>query len=125
MSECPVTRSSYTPYDRSERLCAPLNSCYSRRVKYLLVGLVLVVLYIVMGRRQFADKASEPFWIVMTGVTGTADQTFTSEGTVSVRGEIWKATARAGIIHKGDRVRVVAIKPGLILEVEAVEAAGT
>ena len=89
------------------------------------MGLVLVVLYIVMGRRQFADKASQPLWIGMVGVTGTADQTFTSEGTVSVRGEIWKATARTGIIHQGDRVRVVAVRPGLILEVEAVGSAGT
>ena len=89
------------------------------------MGLVFVVLYIVMGRRQRADKASEPLWIGMVGVTGTADQTFTAEGTVSVNGEIWKATARKGIIHKGDRVRVVAIKPGLVLEVEAVISAGT
>ncbi len=94
-------------------------------MKYLLVGLVLVVLYIVMSRRQGADKAPEPLWIGMVGVQGTADQTFTSEGTVSVNGEIWKATSRRGIINKGDRIRVVAIKPGLVLEVDAEAAAGT
>jgi membrane-bound ClpP family serine protease len=88
-------------------------------VKYLLVCLVLVVLYIVMSRRRGGDNAPEPLWIGMIGVTGSADVTFTSEGTVTVNGEIWKATSRRGIIHKGDRVRVVAIKPGLVLEVEA------
>jgi membrane-bound ClpP family serine protease len=94
-------------------------------VKYLLVGLVLVALYIVMSRRQGADKVPEPLWIGMVGVRGTADQTFTSEGTVSVNGEIWKATSRKGIINKGERIRVVALKPGLVLEVEAETSAGT
>ena len=89
------------------------------------MGLVLVVLYIVMSRRQGADKAPELLWIGMVGVRGTADQTFTSEGTISVNGEIWKATSRKGIIHKGDRIRVVAIKPGLVLEVEAETPAGS
>lgn len=58
----------------------------------------------------------------MVGLTGTAEQTFTTDGTVIVQGEIWKATARKGIIHKGDRVRVVAMNPGLILEVELVSS---
>ena len=94
-------------------------------MKYLLVGLVLVALYIVMARRKVADKSPEPLWIGMVGVKGTADQTFTSEGTVSVNGEIWKATSRKGIIHKGGRIRVVAIKSGLVLEVEAEESTST
>ena len=94
-------------------------------MKYLLVGLVLVALYIVMARRKVADKSPEPLWIGMVGVKGTADQTFTSEGTVSVHGEIWKATSRKGIIHKGGRIRVVAIKSGLVLEVEAEESTST
>ena len=94
-------------------------------MKYLLVGLVLVALYIVMARRKVADRNPEPLWIGMVGVKGTADQTFTSEGTVSVNGEIWKATSRKGIIHKGGRIRVVAIKSGLVLEVEAEESTST
>ena len=94
-------------------------------MKYLILGLVVVVLYIVMRRRSPADRGIEPLWIGMVGVTGTADRTFTAEGTVSVNGEIWKATSRRGIIHKGSRIRVVAIKPGLVLEVEADETAST
>jgi membrane-bound ClpP family serine protease len=94
-------------------------------VKYLIFGLALLALYIVMTRRQGVDRGPQPLWIGMVGVTGTADQTFTSEGTVSVNGEIWKATSRRGIIHKGVRIRVVAIKPGLVLEVEAEESAST
>lgn len=94
-------------------------------MKYLILGLVLVVLYIVMSRRRPADKVPQPLWIGMVGVTGTADETFTSEGTVSVNGEIWKATSRRGIIQKGGKIRVTAIKPGLVLEVEADESAST
>jgi membrane-bound ClpP family serine protease len=94
-------------------------------VKYLVLGIALLALYIVMRRRRPADKVSQPLWIGMVGVTGTADQTFTSEGTVSVNGEIWKATSRKGIIHKGERIRVVAIKSGLVLEVEAEESTST
>ncbi|MEN9847149.1 MAG: NfeD-like C-terminal, partner-binding [Pseudomonadota bacterium] len=94
-------------------------------MKHLLVGLVLVVLYIVMRRRHGADKAPGPLSVGMVGVRGTADQTFTSEGTVSVNGEIWKATSRKGIINKGDRIRVIAIKAGLLLEVEAEGSDGT
>jgi membrane-bound ClpP family serine protease len=93
-------------------------------VKYLLVALALVALYIVMSRRKGADKVPEPLWIGMVGVMGTADQTFTAEGTVFVNGEIWRATSRQGIIHKGQAIRVLAIKPGLVLEVEAAVTPG-
>ena len=93
-------------------------------MKYLLVALALVALYIVMSRRKGADKVPEPLWIGMVGVMGTADQTFTSDGTVFVNGEIWKATSRHGIIHKGQAIRVLAIKPGLVLEVEAAVTPG-
>lgn len=102
-------------------------------MKYLILAIALVVLYTVMSRRRPsgtspktpADTESQPLWVGMVGAVGTADQTFTSEGTVSVNGEIWKATSRRGIIHKGGRVRVVAIRPGLVLEVEAEDSAST
>ena len=56
----------------------------------------------------------------MVGLTGTAEQTFTTAGTITVNGEIWKATSKRGIVHKGDRVCILAMNPGLILEVETV-----
>ena len=102
-------------------------------MKYLILVIALVVLYTVMSRRRPrgmspktpADTESQPLWVGMVGAVGTADQSFTSEGTVSVNGEIWKATTRRGIIHKDAHVRVVALKPGLVLEVEADESAST
>lgn len=91
------------------------------QVKYLLAGLILILLFAVF-RRQQPLKTVDSGWTGMVGLTGTADQTFTTEGTVMVNGEIWKATSKRGIIHKGDRVRVVAMLPGLQLEVEQVSS---
>jgi len=92
-------------------------------VKYILAGLVLFILLVVFRRRR-SSKAVDGVCAGMVGLTGTAEQTFTTEGTVLVNGEIWKATSRKGIVHKGDRVRVVAMKPGLVLEVELVSSHG-
>jgi membrane-bound ClpP family serine protease len=90
-------------------------------VKYLLFGL-LVLLAIFLLRRQPQQAAVDGSWVGMVGLTGTAERTFTTEGTVVVNGEIWKATSKRGVISQGDQVRVVAMLPGLILEVEAVSA---
>lgn len=98
----------------------PDKTCYSTTVKYLLVGLLLLLLYVVLNRRNTPFKAVEPSWIGMVGLTGTAEQTFTTDGTITVNGEIWKATSKKGIVHKGDRVRVLAMNPGLTLEVETI-----
>jgi len=89
-------------------------------VKYLFAGLLLLLFYVVLNRRNAPFKAVEPSWIGMVGLTGTAEQTFTTAGTITVNGEIWKATSKRGIVHKGDRVCILAMNPGLILEVETV-----
>ena len=78
--------------------------------------------YLLLSRKQQPFKPVDPGWIGMVGLTGTAEQTFTTEGTISVNGEIWKATSKRGIITKGERVRVVALLTGLVLEVESVTA---
>jgi membrane-bound ClpP family serine protease len=89
-------------------------------VKYLLAGLLLLLFYFVLNRRNAPSKAVQASWIGMIGLRGTAEQTFTTDGTVAVNGEIWKATSKKGIVHKGDRVRILAMNPGLVLEVETV-----
>lgn len=55
------------------------------------------------------------------GLEGEATETFTSSGSVLVRGELWRATATKGIVQKGDRVRVLKAGPGLTLIVERIE----
>lgn len=52
------------------------------------------------------------------GLTGEAQETFTTSGMVLVRGELWRASARKGIVQKGERVRVVSAGPELTLIVE-------
>lgn len=89
-------------------------------MKYLVAGLLLLLFYFVLNRRNAPFKAVEPSWIGMIGLRGTAEQTFTTDGTITVNGEIWKATSKKGIVHKGDRVRIIAMNPGLVLEVETV-----
>lgn len=54
------------------------------------------------------------------GLIGRAEETFTDQGTVLVQGEIWKASNIKGIVQKGDPIRVVALREGLVLEVEKV-----
>jgi membrane-bound ClpP family serine protease len=57
----------------------------------------------------------------MLGLEGVAEETFSREGKVFVRGELWRATAKKGIIQKGSRVRVESVEPGLLLVVESVK----
>ena len=47
-------------------------------------------------------------------------ETFSDTGTIMVRGEIWKAATKRGIVQRGDKVRVVEIGPELTLVVEKV-----
>jgi membrane-bound ClpP family serine protease len=56
----------------------------------------------------------------MIGLTGTATENISSHGSVSIRGELWRATCARGIIVKGEDVRVVALGEGLTLVVERV-----
>ena len=66
-----------------------------------------------------ADPAS------MIGQEGVALETFSSAGTVMVRGEEWKATSSRGIIEKGSPIRVTKQISGLVLLVEAIENRGS
>lgn len=56
----------------------------------------------------------------MLGLEGEAVETFSSEGMIRVRGELWRATTSRGIIERGRAVRVIALRPGLVLVVEKV-----
>jgi len=56
----------------------------------------------------------------MIGQLGVAQENFTQEGIILVRGELWRATSLAGIVHKGDSVKVSEVRSGLILVVDKV-----
>ncbi|MCX6115697.1 MAG: hypothetical protein NTV65_10865 [Proteobacteria bacterium] len=84
-----------------------------------LIALVLVLLNLGASLGGGAEDAK--FDIVgLVGHTGEALDSFSEVGSVSVRGEIWRATTKRGIIQRGERIRVVAVEAELTLLVERV-----
>ena len=57
----------------------------------------------------------------MVGQQGIAQDTFTQEGLVFARGELWKATSDGGIIQKDDTVQVRQVRAGLVLVVSRLQ----
>lgn len=87
---------------------------------YLVLGLVIILLLRLVRSSNSPREASRDDLTGVVGLVGKAKQTFTTDGMVEVRGEMWKATSKKGIVHEGDRVMVVQVRPGLLLEVEVV-----
>lgn len=56
----------------------------------------------------------------LVGLVGKAAENISAKGRLFVNGEYWKATCSNGIIEKGAQAKVVAVKPGMILEVEKI-----
>lgn len=53
----------------------------------------------------------------LVGMVGKAVEAISSSGRVSVNGELWNACTPQGLIEPGAEVEVVAMRPGLVLEV--------
>ncbi len=87
---------------------------------YLVLLLLVLALY-AFKRRLPGNISGDPLTGGMVGLKGVAQETFVVQGTILVRGEIWKATSRQGIIQRGESVRVTAMSQGLLLEVEKVD----
>lgn len=79
------------------------------------VGVVAVI-----GFYAWRNASTGQQWDPMSlvGLKGIAQGTFAAEGTVHIRGEIWRARSRHGIVEKGDEVVVRAVHDGMVLEVE-------
>ena len=58
----------------------------------------------------------------IVGMDGEALENFSESGRVRVIGEIWDATLVDGLVQKGERIEVVAVKDGLLLEVKRKQA---
>lgn len=82
----------------------------------LLVGGVLlyVVSAVIRTQKQPLTTGEEG----MIGLTGKAVENISATGKVFLNGEYWKAECNTGIIEKGAAVKVVSLKPGMVLEVE-------
>jgi membrane protein implicated in regulation of membrane protease activity len=57
----------------------------------------------------------------VVGSTGRALTVIGQEGRIEVLGEVWAATSKQGLVDQGNRVLVVGIQPGMILEVESIK----
>jgi membrane-bound serine protease (ClpP class) len=83
-----------------------------------LIALVLVLLN--LGASLGGGEDAKFDIVGLVGLTGEALDSFSEVGSVSVRGEIWRATTKRGIIQRGERIRVVAVEAELTLLVERV-----
>ena len=87
------------------------------------VALVLGGLVSALAVLAFRAKRRRPVTgeNALIGQKGRAMETFTTAGKVHVNGEIWNATATAGVVERDAKIEVVAVKPGMLLEVRIVE----
>lgn len=76
----------------------------------LLLGVVTLA---IRSRRRVPVTGAEG----LVGKDGEAIESVTSKGRVFVQGEIWNATTNSGVIEKGEKIIVLGIKEGLLLEV--------
>jgi membrane-bound ClpP family serine protease len=83
----------------------------------LFFGLVVVLLIIVAASRHKKAATGE---LNLMGAVASVETTLEPEGSVLIRGELWRARSLAGqTIERGRRVRVVGAS-GHLLEVESV-----
>ena len=84
----------------------------------LVSGLVVVLIIIVAASRHKKATTGE---IELVGAIGLVETTLEPEGSVMIRGELWRARSRAsGNIQRGQKVRVVGAREHLI-EVEPIQ----
>lgn len=80
----------------------------------VVVAFALMLVIWITNRQGDRESAN------MVGLEGVAGETFSAEGMIHIRGELWRATTDRGIIEKGTPVRVIGTRPGLVLVVEKV-----
>src|SRR5947209_20225933 len=84
----------------------------------LLVSGLVVVLVIVAASRHKKAATGE---IELVGAIGLVETTLEPEGSVMIRGELWRARSCVGRkIERGQRVRVVGAR-GHLIEVEPIQ----
>ena len=84
----------------------------------LFSGLVVVVLLIIVAASRHQKAATKE--LNLMGTVASVEMTLEPEGSVLIRGELWRARSLAGTtIERGRRVRVVSAS-GHLLEVEMI-----
>jgi membrane-bound ClpP family serine protease len=76
------------------------------------VGVIVAKGYLGLGAKGATGAEG------LVGLVGAVLEPVGSSGRVSVNGESWSAVTREGVIEVGALVEVVALEPGLVLEVK-------
>jgi membrane-bound ClpP family serine protease len=87
---------------------------------WVLLGLLSIAIGLWAFLWTVRHRAWSPFRLV--GADAEASETFVEKGHVYVFGELWRAASRSGVIERGDRVRILAVGEGMVLEVEKIGA---
>lgn len=82
----------------------------------LIIGVAVLLAGLFSWVNAHTGRQWDPMSIV--GAEGVSQSTFSTEGTIVVRGEIWRARVKQGVVEKGDKVIVRSVLPGMLLEVE-------
>lgn len=81
--------------------------------------IILIITTIIIVINQHGKKA-ETGKDELIGLTGTVKEELNPSGNIFIRGEIWQAKTKVGVIKKESNVKVIAIK-GLTLIVEQIK----
>jgi membrane-bound serine protease (ClpP class) len=82
----------------------------------LVVGLLLMLIVVALSRHKKSGAGD----VNLLGAVALVETSLAPEGSVMVRGELWRARSRTGLtIERGQRVRIVGASQHL-LEVEPV-----
>jgi len=115
MVECPSSNLGLSL--ESYPTCGGMNTSQLVFAIVLCSGLTLVLLVIVAASRHKKAATGE---LNLMGAVASVETTLEPEGSVLIRGELWRARSSAGeTIERGQSVRVTGAS-GHLLEVEAI-----
>lgn len=78
----------------------------------IITSLVLLMCWLLLKSDRSLSATKD-----MIGLEAVAQENFVKEGFVLVRGELWRAKLRSGMVQKGDAVEVVGVGDGLYVEI--------
>lgn len=78
----------------------------------IITSLVLLLCWLLLKSDRSLSATKD-----MIGLEAVAQENFVKEGFVLVRGELWRAKLRSGMVQKGDAVEVVGVGDGLYVEI--------
>ena len=97
------------------------------RLLFFLFFVAALGWYVARVVRKFAgifNRSASVGLSALQGATGRALTPIATEGSIAVQGEVWKACTRTGIIDVGATVKVVGVRPGMVLEVQSLAGGG-